>query len=115
MVVSYSGHLLYPCGENSFCREATETDGLPNLQETAEVMSPTTLYSLDRIMPPLLSFGEDKRKQNYKKARFLLNGLYEGVSLSPVCAKMCPPMTTKNFKNYEALVAIGKFFLMMLI
>lgn len=99
-------------GVTSFSFGANDTPAaLENLQATEKMVSggDVGLHSLDRILPPLLSFGDDRRKlKQQRKSRFLLNGLFEGIAQNPVCAKMCPPMTTKNFKNYEALVAVGE-------
>lgn len=44
-----------------------------------------------------------------KSFRFLLVGLLTNVQMSPTCASMCPPMTTKNWPEYRPLVAIGEF------
>ena len=85
----------------------TELDVLGNLQPVPSVMIDSRRCSLDRIISqPLLTFGEDKKKSHLPKPRFLLSGMLEGVASSPMCARMCPPMTTKNFKTYEPLVAV---------
>ncbi|CAI5774956.1 repeat-containing 11 [Podarcis lilfordi] len=39
--------------------------------------------------------------------RFLLTGLLSGLPLPPFAIRMCPPLTTKNLKQYQPLLAVG--------
>lgn len=41
--------------------------------------------------------------------KFLLTGLLSGLPLPPFAIRMCPPLTTKNIKQYEPLLAVGKY------
>lgn len=100
--------LAPPPGVNSFLKEPSLKTPLSGLQETVRSVEGVNLKSLNKIMPPLLTFGTDKEKQNYYKPKFILDGIYEGVSINPLCIRMCPPMTTKNFKTYKPLLAVGK-------
>lgn len=40
--------------------------------------------------------------------KFLLTGLLSGLPLPPFAIRMCPPLTTKNLKQYHPLLAVGK-------
>ncbi|KAH0623694.1 hypothetical protein JD844_006753 [Phrynosoma platyrhinos] len=39
--------------------------------------------------------------------KFLLTGLLSGLPLPPFAIRMCPPLTTKNIRQYEPLLAVG--------
>ncbi|XP_034993468.2 WD repeat-containing protein 11 isoform X1 [Zootoca vivipara] len=39
--------------------------------------------------------------------KFLLTGLLSGLPLPPFAIRMCPPLTTKNLKQYQPLLAVG--------
>lgn len=65
------------------------------------------VISLQKILPCLLHFGEDQKQLKYFKPKFILDGMFEGLALNPVCARMCPPMTTRNFSSYQPLLAVG--------
>ncbi|XP_074856630.1 WD repeat-containing protein 11 isoform X2 [Carettochelys insculpta] len=39
--------------------------------------------------------------------KFLLTGLLSGLPLPPFAIRMCPPLTTKNIKQYQPLLAVG--------
>ncbi|XP_006025195.1 WD repeat-containing protein 11, partial [Alligator sinensis] len=39
--------------------------------------------------------------------KFLLTGLLSGLPLPQFAIRMCPPLTTKNLKQYQALLAVG--------
>nr|XP_033797128.1 WD repeat-containing protein 11 isoform X1 [Geotrypetes seraphini] len=39
--------------------------------------------------------------------KFLLTGLLSGLPLPPFAVRMCPPLTTKNLKHYQPLLAVG--------
>ncbi|XP_069468053.1 WD repeat-containing protein 11 [Ambystoma mexicanum] len=39
--------------------------------------------------------------------KFLLTGLLSGLPLPNFAVRMCPPLTTKNLKQYQPLVAVG--------
>eukprot|EP00117_Sycon_ciliatum_P023491 scpid39681/ scgid1226/ WD repeat-containing protein 11; Bromodomain and WD repeat-containing protein 2; WD repeat-containing protein 15 len=41
------------------------------------------------------------------KLQFVLTGLTQSVMLNATCMRMCPPLTSKNFSNYEPLCAVG--------
>nr|XP_034957217.1 WD repeat-containing protein 11-like [Zootoca vivipara] len=38
--------------------------------------------------------------------KFLLTGLLSGLPLPPFAIRMCPPLTTKNLKQYQPLLAV---------
>ena len=59
--------------------------------------------TLADILPPSMQQGGVKNT-----FKFLLVGLLSNVQASPSCAAMCPPMTTKNWPDYQPLVAVGK-------
>lgn len=40
--------------------------------------------------------------------KFLLTGLLSGLPLPPFAIRMCPALTTKNIKQYQPLLAVGK-------
>ncbi|CAB4007520.1 WD repeat-containing 11, partial [Paramuricea clavata] len=67
---------------------------------SAMVSSPEK--TLADILPPSMQQGGVKNS-----FRFLLIGLLSNVQASPICAAMCPPMTTKNWPEYKPLVAVG--------
>jgi len=96
-----------PAGFENFSEIENKVEGLPNLQKCVETVIVTSDDSIDKVVPPLLTFGDNKLKDCFYKPRFLLDGIFEGVALNPVCARMCPPMTTKNFSFYKPLLAIG--------
>eukprot|EP00794_Sanderia_malayensis_P005451 gene5450-6133_t len=64
--------------------------------------------TLAEMLAPLVNFSDPpiSSKAN-TKLKFMLNGIFEGVSLNPVCLKMCPALTTKNWAVYKPLVAVG--------
>lgn len=99
--------LAPPSGINSFCKEPSVRTPLAGLQETVKSLVDVNHYTLSNIVPSLLTFGNNKEKQNYYKPKFMLDGVFEGVALNPICLKMCPPMTTKNFTTYKPLLAVG--------
>ncbi|ESO13031.1 hypothetical protein HELRODRAFT_63831 [Helobdella robusta] len=39
--------------------------------------------------------------------KFLMVGLSNNLSQSPIVVRMCPPLTTKNFNFYQPLLAVG--------
>jgi len=39
--------------------------------------------------------------------KLILTGLLSGVANSPMVIRMCPPLTTKNWNQYEPLLAVG--------
>ncbi|KAL7990561.1 hypothetical protein Chor_013991 [Crotalus horridus] len=39
--------------------------------------------------------------------KFILTGLLSGLPLPPFAIRMCPPLTTKNIKQYHPLLAVG--------
>ena len=114
-IILGDGRILFwslapPAGAKSFRKEVVGFNSLPSLQESAKAVENNNQFSLDKIVPPLLAFGDDKEKQLYHKPKFLLNGIFEGLSLNPICARMCPPMTTKNFGDYKPYLAVGMSF-----
>lgn len=40
--------------------------------------------------------------------KFLLTGLLSGLPPPPFAIRMCPPLTTKNIKMYQPLLAVGE-------
>ncbi|OXB82590.1 UNVERIFIED_CONTAM: hypothetical protein H355_005845 [Colinus virginianus] len=54
--------------------------------------------------------GEEQLKTSFLQEvhlKFLLTGLLSGLPLPPFAIRMCPPLTTKNIKQYEPLLAVG--------
>ena len=100
-----------PSGKSSFHKEPIKWKALPDLDEVNRFKDESEQISLNEIVPCLLSFNNDKHKSKFHKPRFILSGMLESVALNPVCCRMCPPMTTRNFSNYRPLFAIGKLFI----
>ncbi|XP_021384959.1 WD repeat-containing protein 11 isoform X1 [Lonchura striata] len=55
------------------------------------------------------STGEELRNSFLQEVhlKFLLTGLLSGLPLPPFAIRMCPPLTTKNIKQYEPILAVG--------
>uniref|UniRef100_A0A8B9TW80 WD repeat domain 11 n=1 Tax=Anas platyrhynchos TaxID=8839 RepID=A0A8B9TW80_ANAPL len=54
--------------------------------------------------------GEEQLRSSFLQEvhlKFLLTGLLSGLPLPPFAIRMCPPLTTKNIKQYEPLLAVG--------
>ncbi|XP_075791464.1 WD repeat-containing protein 11 isoform X1 [Pelodiscus sinensis] len=54
--------------------------------------------------------GEEQLKNSFFQEvhlKFLLTGLLSGLPLPPFAIRMCPPLTTKNLKQYRPLLAVG--------
>ncbi|NXX92969.1 WDR11 protein, partial [Centropus bengalensis] len=54
--------------------------------------------------------GEEQLKGSFVHEvhlKFLLTGLLSGLPLPPFVIRMCPPLTTKNIKQYEPILAVG--------
>ncbi|XP_073210300.1 WD repeat-containing protein 11 isoform X1 [Lepidochelys kempii] len=54
--------------------------------------------------------GEEQLKNYFFQEvhlKFLLTGLLSGLPLPPFAIRMCPPLTTKNIKQYQPLLAVG--------
>lgn len=56
--------------------------------------------TVDEVLPKVLH-------QQGVQLKFLLTGLLSGLPLPPFVIRMCPPLTTKNIKNYQPLLAVG--------
>ncbi|NXC62558.1 WDR11 protein, partial [Aleadryas rufinucha] len=58
------------------------------------------------------SAGEEFRSSFLQEVhlKFLLTGLLSGLPLPPFAIRMCPPLTTKNIKQYEPILAVGECF-----
>eukprot|EP00795_Rhopilema_esculentum_P012339 gene12339-2990_t len=71
--------------------------------------SPTTdsALTLSEMLPPLVEFTGTSVPRSLPKMKFLLTGMFEGVASNPVCIKMCPALTTKNWAFYKPLAAVG--------
>ena len=52
-----------------------------------------------------VSGGEQQFQTVYLKLS--LQGLYQGIGLSPTCVKMGPPVTTKNWSFHVPYLAVG--------
>ncbi|NWY90332.1 WDR11 protein, partial [Loxia curvirostra] len=54
--------------------------------------------------------GEELRNSFLQEVhlKFLLTGLLSGLPLPPFAIRMCPPLTTKNIKQYEPILAVGE-------
>nr|XP_060624527.1 WD repeat-containing protein 11 isoform X2 [Anolis sagrei ordinatus] len=66
--------------------------------------------SLDNMIGEgTLSTEEQQRSFSLQEVhlKFLLTGLLSGLPLPPFAIRMCPPLTTKNIKQYEPLLAVG--------
>ncbi|NWH31146.1 WDR11 protein, partial [Chloropsis hardwickii] len=58
------------------------------------------------------SAGEELRNSFLQEVhlKFLLTGLLSGLPLPPFAIRMCPPLTTKNIKQYEPILAVGEIY-----
>ncbi|NXE64246.1 WDR11 protein, partial [Calcarius ornatus] len=56
--------------------------------------------------------GEELRNSFLQEVhlKFLLTGLLSGLPLPPFAIRMCPPLTTKNIKQYEPILAVGEIY-----
>ncbi|XP_041317067.1 WD repeat-containing protein 11 [Pyrgilauda ruficollis] len=65
--------------------------------------------SLDNMIGQGASTGEELRNSLLQEVhlKFLLTGLLSGLPLPPFAIRMCPPLTTKNIKQYEPILAVG--------
>ncbi|KFV74400.1 WD repeat-containing protein 11, partial [Struthio camelus australis] len=66
--------------------------------------------SLDSMIGQGTVAGEEQSKSSFLQEvhlKFLLTGLLSGLPLPPFAIRMCPPLTTKNIKQYEPLLAVG--------
>ncbi|XP_026525467.1 WD repeat-containing protein 11 [Notechis scutatus] len=64
--------------------------------------------SLDNMISALST--EDQAKSYCLQEvhlKFILTGLLSGLPLPPFAIRMCPPLTTKNIKQYQPLLAVG--------
>ncbi|NXR24899.1 WDR11 protein, partial [Cinclus mexicanus] len=59
------------------------------------------------------SAGEELRNSFLQEVhlKFLLTGLLSGLPLPPFAIRMCPPLTTKNIKQYEPILAVGGIYM----
>ncbi|NXJ27299.1 WDR11 protein, partial [Dicrurus megarhynchus] len=66
--------------------------------------------SLDNMIGQGASTGEELRNSFLQEVhlKFLLTGLLSGLPLPPFAIRMCPPLTTKNIKQYEPILAVGE-------
>ncbi|NXB31450.1 WDR11 protein, partial [Eulacestoma nigropectus] len=64
--------------------------------------------SLDNMIGQGASAGEELRNSFLQEVhlKFLLTGLLSGLPLPPFAIRMCPPLTTKNIKQYEPILAV---------
>uniref|UniRef100_A0A8C4XRQ6 WD repeat-containing protein 11 n=1 Tax=Falco tinnunculus TaxID=100819 RepID=A0A8C4XRQ6_FALTI len=66
--------------------------------------------SLDNMIGQGTIAGEEQLKSSFLQEvhlKFLLTGLLSGLPLPPFAIRMCPPLTTKNIKQYEPILAVG--------
>uniref|UniRef100_A0A8B9FEB8 WD repeat-containing protein 11 n=1 Tax=Amazona collaria TaxID=241587 RepID=A0A8B9FEB8_9PSIT len=66
--------------------------------------------SLDSMIGQSTIAGEEQLKSPFLQEvhlKFLLTGLLSGLPLPPFAIRMCPPLTTKNIKQYEPILAVG--------
>ncbi|XP_074815338.1 WD repeat-containing protein 11 isoform X2 [Natator depressus] len=66
--------------------------------------------SLDNMIGQGAVTGEEQLKNYFIQEvhlKFLLTGLLSGLPLPPFAIRMCPPLTTKNIKQYQPLLAVG--------
>ncbi|XP_043912007.1 WD repeat-containing protein 11 [Protopterus annectens] len=66
--------------------------------------------SLDSMIGQSMITGEERPKapfQHEVHLKFILTGLLSGLPLPPFVIRMCPPLTTRNFKQYHPLLAVG--------
>ncbi|XP_037759290.1 WD repeat-containing protein 11 isoform X2 [Chelonia mydas] len=66
--------------------------------------------SLDNMIGQGAVTGEEQLKNYFFQEvhlKFLLTGLLSGLPLPPFAIRMCPPLTTKNIKQYQPLLAVG--------
>ena len=100
--------LLPPCGSQSFFKGDSKYSVLPNTQPTDKSFPLAENMSLGNIIPQLLTFGDLSERVKYHRPKFVLSGMLQGVGSHPVCAKTCPPLTTKNYVTYRSLAAVGR-------
>ncbi|XP_053163525.1 WD repeat-containing protein 11 isoform X2 [Hemicordylus capensis] len=69
---------------------------------------------LDLSLENMIGQGTISNKEQLKSyyfqevlLKFLLTGLLSGLPLPPFAIRMCPPLTTKNIKQYQPLLAVG--------
>lgn len=104
--------LAPPSGEDSFFHGENRCKVLPaSFQPACKTFDHTENIVLSNILPQMLTFGANSVKDQFWKPRFVLWGMVSGVGHHPVCLKMCPPLTTKNFHSYKPLLAVGKLVL----
>ncbi|NWU64509.1 WDR11 protein, partial [Pterocles burchelli] len=61
--------------------------------------------------------GEEQLKNSFLQEvhlKFLLTRLLSGLPLPPFAIRMCPPLTTKNIKQYEPMLAVGEYLYSLL-
>ncbi|XP_019358467.1 PREDICTED: WD repeat-containing protein 11 isoform X1 [Gavialis gangeticus] len=66
--------------------------------------------SLDNMIAGQGTVAEEQLKNYFLQEihlKFLLTGLLSGLPLPQFAIRMCPPLTTKNLKQYQALLAVG--------
>ncbi|KYO40470.1 WD repeat-containing protein 11 isoform B [Alligator mississippiensis] len=66
--------------------------------------------SLDNMIAGQGTVAEEQLKNSFLQEvhlKFLLTGLLSGLPLPQFAIRMCPPLTTKNLKQYQALLAVG--------
>ncbi|XP_059803789.1 WD repeat-containing protein 11 isoform X2 [Hypanus sabinus] len=66
--------------------------------------------SLDNMIGQSLAVDEELPRalnQQEVQLKFLLTGLLSGLPQPPFVIRMCPPLTTKNIKSYQPLLAVG--------
>mgnify|MGYP001798923189 FL=1 len=73
-------------------------------QSTEDLHSP--ILTLSDMIPPPLSNGDVIPSSCSLK--FVMISLLNAVAAPPTCARMCPPLTTKNWASYKPLIAVGK-------
>ena len=90
-------------------KTSNELPSTVKIQPTKNIVESNENLTLTDILPPLVTFQDPPEERKLPKMKFVLNGIYEGLSSNPLCIKMCPPLTTKNWAIYRPLMAVGKY------
>ena len=78
---------------------------LPLQPSSVKDLRTPMLKLADMIAPPL-STGDVI--PSCGAFRFVMTSLLNAVAAPPTCARMCPPLTTKNRSSYKPLIAVGE-------
>ena len=108
---------LYTPGASQYSLPGSETS---NTTLTASQQTGSLLPIASSVPPPTLALGDMIRQSQLLSPdsesasrghgvslKFLMTGLLNGLNAPITCIRMCPPLTTKNLKEYNPLLAVG--------